>query len=184
MKLIGHLKTIIVHKIYVFYYCFQFGLIWRGLVHDLSKFSPVEFFESVRYYTGKDSPINICKAKKGYSMAWFHHRGRNKHHYEYWCDNFEKGFTCVPMPWKYATEMLCDYLAAGKAYNGSSFTIEDELEWWYNVKKPVCKMHEDTKNYIEAMLEFMAKPQHGSLRKWSKYLFNKNNYSNGSKRIY
>ena len=151
-----HIRTILIHKWWVFYYCCKFGLYWRGIVHDLSKFHPVEFFESIKYYTGTNSPINNCKADKGYSMAWFHHRGRNKHHYEYWCDNFDKGTTCVPMPYVYATEMICDYLAAGKAYNGRTFTIRNEFDWWINSKRDNCKMHEYTKDYVTIMLDIMG----------------------------
>ena len=81
---IGHLKTIIVHKYWVFYYACKLGIPIQGLLHDMSKFSPIEFWESVKYYQGgKSSPINACKADKGYSLAWQHHKGRNPHHYEY-----------------------------------------------------------------------------------------------------
>ena len=172
MKLIGHLKTIIVHKMYVFYYCFQFGLIWRGLVHDLSKFSPVEFFESIRYYTGNHSPIDECKTWNGYSLAWLHHKGRNKHHFEYWID----GDNYIQMPWKYATEMVCDYIAAGKAYQKDKFTMEGELKWWLEYKMPTAKMNEQTKNYVADLLELMTNGWNGSLKEWSKYLYNKNCY--------
>ena len=119
------------------------GLYWQGIMHDMSKFSPTEFWESVKYYQGTRSPINACKEDKGYSMAWFHHRGRNKHHWEFWMDDFEKG--CIPkkMPFKYALEMICDYLGAGKAYAGDNFTMDGEYAWWLS-KKDIVKMHKDT----------------------------------------
>lgn len=148
----GHLSTVLKHKYYVGKYCWKSGLYWRGLVHDLSKFNPVEFFESVRYYDGRISPINKCKKERGHSMAWFHHRGRNKHHYEYWIDNFETGMTCAPMPYRYALEMLCDYLGAGRAYGGKKFTFKGEYEWWVTKKRDVAKMHPNTKNYIDKCL--------------------------------
>lgn len=152
----GHLSTVIKHRYYVRRYCWKAGLYWQGLVHDLSKFSPTEFWESVRWYDGKISPIDKCKKNKGYSLAWFHHRGKNKHHYEYWCDNFETGFTCVPMPFKYAMEMLCDYIGAGKAYNGKTFTFQQEYEWWRKVKSPVTRMHPQTKTFIDMCLKSLA----------------------------
>lgn len=156
MKVFKHIRTILIHKYWVAKYCFKFGLYWQGIVHDLSKFHPTEFFESVKYYTGTRSPIDLCKEKNGYSMAWFHHRGRNKHHYEYWCDNFERGTTTVRMPYRYATEMVCDYIAAGKAYNGKDFTFEQELKWWLDFKMPISKMHPDTKKYVTEVLTFLC----------------------------
>ena len=83
-KVLGHLKTVHMHRKYVRKFCFMCGLYYQGLVHDLSKYSPTEFGESIKYYTGTRSPIDVCKEKNDYSEAWFHHRGRNKHHYEYW----------------------------------------------------------------------------------------------------
>lgn len=144
----GHLKTVLTHKMWVCYYCFKVGRYWQGIMHDLSKFHPTEFFESVKYWQGHRSPIDACKEDKGYSMAWYHHRGRNKHHYEYWCDNFEKGLTCPPMPKKYAVELLCDHLGAGRAYNGSKFTFEDEMKWWEK-KKKVVRMNPLTIKFID-----------------------------------
>lgn len=127
----------------------------RGLLHDMSKFSPVEFFEGVKYYQGgKGSPINACKAENGYSMAWFHHKGRNKHHYEYWVDSLDKGGIPVQMPYKYAVEMICDYLAAGRVYMGKDFTYEKEYEWF--TKKDTNKFHPQTNMFVGWILGIMA----------------------------
>lgn len=152
-----HLKTVCKHKFYVAKYCFKAGLYWQGLVHDLSKFSPTEFFESVRYYQGTRSPIDACKEVNGMSMAWLHHKGRNKHHYEYWQDNFDKGTTHLTMPFKYALEMICDYLAAGNAYNGKKFTLQNELEWWKNKTKNKIAMSNETFDFVDIMMNTMAK---------------------------
>lgn len=152
-----HLKTVCKHKFYVAKYCFKAGLYWQGLVHDLSKFSPTEFFESVRYYQGTRSPIDACKEANGMSMAWLHHKGRNKHHYEYWQDNFDKGTTHLTMPFKYALEMICDYLAAGNAYNGKKFTLQNELEWWKNKTKNKIAMSNETFDFVDIMMNTMAK---------------------------
>lgn len=111
-------------------YCFHYGLIWRGIKHDFSKFSPIEFFESAKYYNGTHSPIDECKKDKGYSKAWLHHKGRNSHHYEYWQDNFDNGGTPLCMPFNDTLEMLCDYLAAGCAYMGKNFSYAAESDWW------------------------------------------------------
>lgn len=153
-KFIGHLKTVITHKKYVCYYCFLCGLYYQGIVHDLSKFNPVEFWESVKYYNGKTSPINICKEENEYSLAWFHHRGINKHHWEYWYDRFEKGGHACKIPWKYVLEMVCDFLGAGVAYSGGieNFSVADEYQWWQE-KRTVAKLHPDTLKAIDIIMD-------------------------------
>ena len=144
-----HLKKICKHKYYVGKYCFHYGLYKQGITHDLSKFSPTEFFESVKYYQGDRSPIDACKEDKGYSMAWLHHKGRNKHHYEYWVDNFDKGGEALQMPFKYVLEMFCDYLGAGKAYMGKNFTYSAEYKWWLNKKANNLAMHPVVLNFMD-----------------------------------
>ena len=155
---IGHLKTVLKHKRCVAHYCFMCGLYIQGILHDMSKFSPTEFWESIKYWQGNRSPIDACKEENGYSMAWFHHRGRNKHHWEYWMDDFEKGFIPKKMPFKYALEMMCDYLGAGRAYYGDKFSIEAEYEWWQNKRQLVIfKMHDDTFKLIDTLFNTMNK---------------------------
>lgn len=150
MKLIKHLKTVFIHKWYVFIYMCKCGYVWRGLIHDMSKFSWTELSESVKYYNGSISPIDMCKKDKGYSLAWLHHRGRNKHHYEYWVDYLDQGGKPIEMPRKYVIELICDWVAAGKTYArnaGKKFTYADELEYvkW---KLKSANMHPNTKAYI------------------------------------
>lgn len=151
-----HFKKICIHKYWVAHYCFKAGLIWQGLMHDMSKFSWVEFWESVRYYQGDSSPINACKADKGYSLAWQHHKGRNPHHYEHWTDNYDSGTTCIEMPYNYLIEMVCDYIGAGRAYWGSKFTFKGEYEWWLN-KLLVAKIHPNTGAYVTCLFKVLAK---------------------------
>ena len=149
-----HLKKVLIHKIYVAHYCFMCRLYLQGLLHDMSKFSFTEFFESVKYYQGNISPIDACKKDKGYSLAWFHHRGRNKHHWEYWVDDFQDGMVPKKMPFKYALEMVCDYLGAGKAYSGKKFTIQQEWAWW-QTKRGLAVMHPDTFAFADFMFNEM-----------------------------
>ncbi len=137
MHPIKHFKLITYHRWLVFKLCCKIGEPWRGFAHDLSKYSPTEFWEGAKYYTGKHSPINEAKADKGYSEAWLHHKGRNKHHSEYWYDMSAPEPTPI-MPYKYAAEMICDKLAAGMSYLGKDFTDEYELEYW---KEEKSKMH-------------------------------------------
>lgn len=150
-----HFKKICIHKYWVAYYCFKVGLYWQGITHDLSKFSWIEFWESVKYYQGNSSPINAAKADKGYSLAWQHHKGRNPHHYEYWTDNYDSGTTCIEMPYKYMVEMICDYLGAARAYLGNKFSFQDEYRWWTH-KIFVAKMHPDTAKFVTDTLRLLA----------------------------
>lgn len=128
-NLIGHFCLITKHKWVVFKLCVKVGQPWRGLVHDLSKYSPTEFWEGVKYFNGGHSPIVDCKKKEGYSKAWLHHRGRNRHHLEYWVDVKAPEKTPI-MPYKFVAEMLCDKLAAGIIYMGKDWTKEYELQYW------------------------------------------------------
>ena len=102
-------------------------------MHDWSKFSIDEFWESVKYYDGKVSPITISKKKNGYSKAWLHHKGRNKHHFQYWVDLGTKGVAPV-IPYKYMAEMICDKLSASITYNGKNWTQSSEYEYWQKEK--------------------------------------------------
>ncbi len=128
---IKHFVVITKHKWVVFKLCVKIGEPWRGLVHDLSKYSPTEFLESVKYFNGKHSPITDCRKDKGYSEAWLHHKGRNKHHTDYWVDLSAPDKTPI-IPYKYVAEMLCDKLAAGIIYKGKEWTKEYELQYWLN----------------------------------------------------
>lgn len=132
---VGHVKTVLTHKWYVFKLCYKAGIPFRGIVHDLSKFSPTEFWESVKYYNGKRSPIYFCKKDNGYSEAWLHHKGRNKHHYEYWFDSKAPDPTPI-IPYKYTIEMVCDTFAAGMAYQGRNWTKEYQLSYWESSERP------------------------------------------------
>ena len=123
-----HLFLVIRHKNKVLVHCAKCGILWRGIVHDLSKFSPQEFFESVKYYQGNRSPIGVCRRETGRSLAWLHHKGRNKHHIEYWLD--PDCLLTPMMPYKYAVECVCDKLAATKTYNGKNYTPDKALWHW------------------------------------------------------
>ena len=107
-KFFGHLNTVNKHRLKVLQLCIYAGIPIRGLLHDLSKFTPTEFIEGVKYYTdGKKSPISTRKREIGYSNAWLHHKGRNKHHFEYWYD-FNAPIKTPLIPFKYFAEMVCD----------------------------------------------------------------------------
>ena len=123
-----HFKTIVRHKHYVFKECLACGIGWQGLIHDLSKFGFVEFWSSARYFQGNRSPIEAEKEIIGYSKAWLHHKGHNKHHWEYWTDFTDDGVVIAnEMPVRYAIEEVCDWIGAGKAYSKDKWTNQSPL---------------------------------------------------------
>ncbi len=132
----GHLHTVTAHKMQVARHCFAIGLYRQGITHDLSKFAPVEFVNSCRYYQqGKRSPNHGEREDKGYSEAWMHHKGRNRHHFEYWTDfkrpahpGDDPQFR-VQMPRKYVAEMVCDRIAASKTYLKDAYTDHAPLDY-------------------------------------------------------
>ena len=115
---VKHFITITKHRHKVIAHCFRAGIGLQGLGHDLSKYSPAEFIPGAKYYQGNRSPIGVCRRVNGYSAAWLHHKGRNKHHIEYWTD---RECEVQPlMPYKYAVECVCDKLAATRIYAGKN----------------------------------------------------------------
>ncbi len=155
IKAIKHLGLITRHKWNVLKLCIRAGIPFRGLVHDLSKYSPTEFIESAKFYVGDHSPIKEAKATNGYSKAWLHHKGRNKHHYEYWFDGAAPDKTPV-IPYKYAVEMVCDTLAAGKTYLGNKWTNNSQLEYW-NRTKDLTYINIKTADFLEAVYKEVSK---------------------------
>lgn len=154
-NIIKHFRLITKHKLLVLKLCIKAGIPWRGLVHDLSKYSPTEFWESVKYYNGNKSPILACREQNGYSKAWLHHKGRNKHHIEYWTD-YDLKDPYIIIPFKYACELVCDQQAAGMAYQGKNWTKEYELEYW-NRRKDEIRVNEKIKKFIEKVHTEVAK---------------------------
>lgn len=154
----AHLHTINKHRFYVMKYAFKLGLIYQGLTHDLSKYSPTEFFRGVKYYQGRRSPNDYERELNGYSIAWIHHKGRNKHHFEYWNDlNLkEHQYQSVIMPIKYVKEMLCDRLAASKTYLKRNYTNRSALEY-FESKNAKTLMHPKTAELIYEWLKLIAK---------------------------
>lgn len=158
MKAWQHLKTINHHKFLVMKGCFRVGLYKQGLLHDLSKYTPTEFLVGCKYYQGNASPNNREREEKGYSSAWLHHKGRNKHHLEYWIDygvGTDKTMTGMKMPLKYVVEMFIDRVSASKNYQKEHYT--DESPWQYYEKGIGHYMiHTDTRKLLEKLLRMLA----------------------------
>ncbi len=157
MNFIGHFKTITSHKLLVMQYCFRVGLIRQGLMHDMSKYSPTEFLVGGKYYSGTRSPNAAEREDKGYSVAWMHHKGRNKHHLEYWTDYGGPGNDLMgqPMPTKYMVELCMDRIAACRIYHGKSYTQRDPLDYLENSRDSTL-MHPITKAQVVEILTMLA----------------------------
>ena len=154
MNFFGHLGTVLSHKRQVFRLCRKAGITLQGITHDLSKFSPSEFLPSVKNYQGgKRSPNERERELLGYSAAWLHHKGRNRHHFEYWTDYNpkERKLGPIKMPLKYLAELLCDRVAASKTYQGKNYTEAHPLDYFLR-GKPNRVIHPETSDFIEKML--------------------------------
>ncbi|MEE1350529.1 MAG: DUF5662 family protein [Clostridia bacterium] len=153
MHIIGHFRTITKHRHMVFIHCVRAGIPVRGLLHDLSKYSPTEFIKGAKYYTGKKSPTEFERRNEGCSTAWMHHKGRNRHHFEYWTDYnpLTKSIDPVKMPIKFVKEMFCDRVAAGKVYLGKDYTAENPIGYFLrgSAKR---NMHPETAVLLEGWL--------------------------------
>jgi len=156
MKLWQHFKTITKHRILVMQGCFQIGLYWQGLTHDLSKYSPTEFLVGAKYYQGVRSPNAAEREDKGYSEAWMHHKGRNRHHYEYWTDMSmqTRCYESVPMPRKYLAEMVMDRRAACMVYQGKDYTPGSALTYFLKSREKEL-MHPQTTQELQYILTML-----------------------------
>ena len=156
MKLWQHFLTVTKHRWLVMCGCFRIGLIRQGLTHDLSKYSPVEFFNGAKYYQGNRSPNAREREDKGYSEAWIHHKGRNPHHYEYWTDlnRQTRRYEPIPVPRRYLAEMIMDRRAACMTYEGKAYTSASPLAYHERSLERTL-MHPETRRQLEYLLEML-----------------------------
>ncbi len=149
----GHFRTITRHRHEVIKNCRRAGILWQGLFHDLSKYSPSEFISGAKYYQGDRSPNDMERSENGYSAAWMHHKGRNKHHFEYWSDYspVTKKFGPVKMPLNHVKEMFCDRVAASKIYQGDKYQDSHPLEYFILGKERRI-IHQETSDLLEKLL--------------------------------
>ena len=179
MKAIQHFKTIMHHKRLVMQGCFKVGLYLQGIVHDLSKFSPTEFIPGAKYFQGTRSPNNAEREDKGYSKAWMHHKGRNKHHYEYWTDYAPENakdhrpgdIKAAPMPDKYIAEMIMDRIAASKTYLGDRYDDSCPLKYLDKVPLENRMIHPDTYKKLRMLLVMLAKKGEDETFRYIKHVF-------------
>ena len=176
MHPIKHFKTITEHRRLVRHYCFKLGLIRQGLMHDLSKYAPVEFLRGAKYYQGYRSPNDAERRETGVSIAWLHHKGRNKHHFEYWIDYLINedgsiGFGGNKMPKRYVAEMWCDRVAASIVYLVDKYTDAAAYDY-YNRARKWTMIHPETGAELEKMLKILKDEGEEAaisyIRKWLK----------------
>lgn len=155
-RFISHLNTVNKHRFLVTKLCFKCGMYKQGLLHDLSKYSFIEFFSGVKYYQGFQSPITKEKSILGYSKGWLHHKGRNKHHWEYWVDrlNNDTYLTCIQMPFNYVLEMVLDKISASKTYNGKKWNQHMVINHFRNSYEYNC-MNSHTCKQVDHLLEYL-----------------------------
>ena len=100
-----------------------------------------------------------------------HHKGRNRHHWEYWTDYSQEAhaYLPVPMPRRYLAEMICDRMAAGKTYRGEAYRDRDPLDYLMRSKMRSA-MHPETERTLRRFLTLLAEEgetaMFASLRAW------------------
>ncbi len=173
MHPIRHFFTITKHRHRVIVHCFRAGIGFQGLFHDLSKYSFTEFWRGAKYYLGSRSPNEAERQSKGYSVAWMHHKGRNRHHFEYWVDiNAQsKRYEPVKMPLRFVIEMFCDRVAASKIYQGKRYTDAHPFDYFDRGRAKRC-IHPETSDFLEGLLVMLRdhgeKETFGYIRKYLK----------------
>lgn len=148
---LAYLKYVLRHKWYVFIACCKLGQVWRGIMHDMSKFLPDEWFAYANYFYNsdgsprtKDSP----ESSAAFQLAWLKHQHRNPHHWQHWVLREDSGLTLVlPMPLKYVKEMVADWRGAGKAING-----KDDVIKWYAYNRGQMLLAKETRTYVEELI--------------------------------
>ena len=86
-----------------------------------------------------DEVDKVKRSENGVSLSWLHHKGRNRHHFEYWID-YRIGpdgtvtMGGCKMPKKYVAEMFCDRIAACRVYQGEKYTDASAYDYFHRTK--------------------------------------------------
>jgi len=139
MRHLKYLKYVLKHKWFVMKECFKHGIYFRGIFHDISKFSSIEWFPYVSYFYGND--------EKNFNYAWLHHQNNNDHHWQWWLLNEDYGnIIAMEMSYDAMFEMICDWYGARMAQkNDGWFGVAK----WYKENKKNIKLHEKTRKRVE-----------------------------------
>lgn len=115
--------------------------------HDSSKWSKAEFGAYAKHFHGGGAPNLFVR-------AWNHHLHKNPHHHEYW--RFSNGFSLrnsdvengvLPMPNRFALEMIADWQGASKAYTG-----DWDMTDWLTKNAPKIELHSTTAKFVNLQL--------------------------------
>jgi len=153
MQYWSHFKYTTMHKWYVFLECIYMGIFWRGVFHDLSKYSPSEFCQYANYFFDTDGTRFVKHddnvRSQDFARAWNHHLKRNDHHWQYWIEfSYDGRITMNPrvMDWDAMKEMVCDMRGAGRAQGVDD--PQNPLKW-YTANRDRILLHPDTRFWLE-----------------------------------
>ena len=146
-----YLSYVLRHKWFVFLAGLKTGApLWRLLVHDWSKLTPVEWRPYVLSFYGpwkySERPPEVVAA---FDRAWLHHQHANPHHWQHWVLREDDGAVkLLPVPDDLLREMLADWAGAGRAITGKWGAAE-----WYAKNKDKILMDRDTKFLLEVYID-------------------------------
>jgi hypothetical protein len=148
--LVRHVWKTLRHKWYVGRAGVRLGVSWwRLLIHDWSKFTPLEATGYAGHFEG--GPPEWAAR---WPQAWQHHLTSNDHHPEYWAHCL--GWTGpAPMPTAAVREMVADWCGARRAYDGGYPTDRTTWDWYQTRYLPVVRatLHPVTAARTDAVLD-------------------------------
>jgi len=155
VKYLLHFWTVLRHKWFVMIAGRKTGApLLRLLLHDLSKLGPYEIDAYAdKFHSARSEPgIN-----RRFAFAWLHHQNSNAHHWEYWINrsgHSQPGLFDIDgafeMPEWAVREMVADWMAAGRAYDGE-WPQANGWKWlWKNY--PQMILHFETDNKLSVIL--------------------------------
>jgi len=84
-----------------------------------------------------------------FDRAWLHHQHLNLHHWQAWCQVQDNGSVRpIEMSRKYVREMVADWWAAGRGYDGRW-----KLPEWYAENWDRMHLHLKTRKLVESLIE-------------------------------
>jgi len=145
-----YLKYVLRHKWFVIVEGIKLGVPIHLLIfHDMSKFRFFEWFAYARTFHEPDGKSKYEPIGTGFDVAWLYHIHRNKHHWQYWILNWDKGNDeCVPMPNRYLKEMLADWKGAAQAQGNDVYR-------WYADNRDNIRLHPETRHWLDTMLHYL-----------------------------
>lgn len=166
-----YLRYVLRHKWFVFLYCLEYGLFWRGIKHDWTKFLPSEWRAYVAFFYGGGLSreeaerlgfqFSVAPAVEiAFEYGWNFHQKRNDHHWQFWLRIGDDGtLFALPMPEACRWEMLADWRGAGRA-------LGKPLIWeWYAAHKDRMRLHPITRMHVEVELARLEHAYHAEMKR-------------------